>query len=305
LPTTLCWNARGYTRREGCPDVWFISHIHSSSGNVRNLSKVKMAPHLISQNQTPPTGKRPWKNILAYTCRSRKTDCRPYPRSFKQKCEYAKTTYIAGMWKDSLLEDILWYRPWNFLRKGDLRPERISPSWSWASVRGPVTFPRPLPGQGGQLEGVQITEISFGAKGLPHMGEYSEASIKLKAPFTEAVFDSSHSGSDPTMSDLREKQDSSYQSSKNIACGVFADYYFLDAQYENLESQQYAFVFISFIGQGCRGLILRQRSDTEYERIGTCWCYIPSKELNGDASVEERGVRSYLSSLPFREVKII
>lgn len=213
--------------------------------------------------------------------------------------------YMAGMWKDSLLEDILWYRPWNHLRKGDLRPERISPSWSWASVRGPVIFPRPLPGQGGQLEGVQITEITFSAKGQPHMGEYSEASIRLKAPFTEAVFDSSHSGSYPMMPDLIEQRDSSNQSSKNIASGTLADYYFLDAQYENLESQQYAFVFISFIGQECQGLILRQRSDTEYERIGTCSCYIPGKEPNGDASAEERGVQSYLSSLPLREVKII
>jgi hypothetical protein len=50
---------------------------------------------------------------------------------------------------------------------------------------------------------------------------------------------------------------------------------------------------------------MRQISDTEYERIGIGWCYMLDRESNGDSSVEERVIRSYLSSLSFKEVKII
>ena len=155
------------------------------------------------------------------------------------------------------------------------------------------------------MKGVQITETSYIAKGLPHMGEYSEASIKLNAPFTEAAFQSSPTGYAPIMGDLVSKANSSFSPSKIIARGHSTDYNFLDLQNQDLNSQKYAFVFVSLYGNWCLGLALRQRSDTEYERIGTCRCYMNGTESNGDTSVEEQGVRSYLRSLPFREVKII
>jgi hypothetical protein len=131
------------------------------------------------------------------------------------------------------------------------------------------------------------------------MGEYSEASIKLKGPFTEAAFRSSYSRPEPSMSDLVEKRDGRYPPSPISVCGYNADYNFLDLQNQDSESQQYAFVFVAFVGDVCFGLALRQISDTEYERIGLCLCYTPSRESR------ELVIRSYLSSLPFREVKII
>ena len=207
------------------------------------------------------------------------------------------------MWKDSLLQDLLWYRPGDSeLRKGDLRPESISPSWSWASVRGQVRF---LSRQDGQMEGVQITETSYIAKGLPHMGEYSEVSIKLNAPFTEAAVECPQSEPDPSMRHLVAKRDISYPHSKVTVCGYCADYNFLDLPNQDHDSQRYAFVFVRFTGDVCLGLALRQRSDTEYERIGTCWCSLRHRESYGDTSRRERIIRSYLSSLPFREVNII
>ena len=216
--------------------------------------------------------------------------------------------YMAGMWRNSLLEDLLWFRTWTsevFLHEAGPRPERMSPSWSWTSVKGQVKFPVTVlpPKQYVQLEGVQMTEISYIAKGLAHMGEYSEASITLRAPFTEATFPSSQSGSDPDMHDLRAKWDSSYPQIR--ACGTHADYDFLNIQDQDLDSQQYAFVFIRLQFSWGEGLVLRRRSDTEYERIGFCSCYVGDSGSDGDTSVEEQLLRSYLSSLPLREVKII
>ena len=123
------------------------------------------------------------------------------------------------------------------------------------------------------------------------MGEYSEASIVLRARFTGAIFQSSQSGRNPRMGHLVAEWGGSI-----IACGNHADYNFLDIQNQKFDSQRYAFVFISFSGRSSWGLALRRRSDTEYERIGTCTCW---------AVGGEQLVRSYLSSLPFKEVKII
>ena len=215
--------------------------------------------------------------------------------------------YMAGMWKSSLLKDLSWERPYNFwLCREDPRPECVSPSWSWLSAKGPVAFPGSAssPRRGDQLEGVEITETSFDPEGLPHMGGYSKASIKLRAPFIEAKLRPPQPELDRFMHDLVATHNSSQPTFKTSVCGYSADYNFLDAQNTDLDSQQYAFVFMTSVGQ-CWGLALRRRSDTEYERIGTCRCYMPSWESYGDTSVEEQGVRSYISSLPFREVTII
>jgi hypothetical protein len=48
--------------------------------------------------------------------------------------------YLAGLWKSALLEGLLWCkaRPGQVLTA---TPEYVAPSWSWASVVGPVQFP--------------------------------------------------------------------------------------------------------------------------------------------------------------------
>ena len=47
--------------------------------------------------------------------------------------------YLAGLWKHSLVSDLLWRI--NKLEHDIVRPtEYIAPSWSWASVNGPVSF---------------------------------------------------------------------------------------------------------------------------------------------------------------------
>jgi hypothetical protein len=49
--------------------------------------------------------------------------------------------YMAGMWKRSLLRDLLWCRPLqSWPGEEGFRPARVSPSWSWLSIEGPVDF---------------------------------------------------------------------------------------------------------------------------------------------------------------------
>ena len=57
--------------------------------------------------------------------------------------------YIAGMWKESLASDLLWRRSWvmvkpsnggAFTQRDMNRGEWRAPSWSWASIDGPVKW---------------------------------------------------------------------------------------------------------------------------------------------------------------------
>ncbi|PMD37159.1 HET-domain-containing protein [Hyaloscypha variabilis F] len=52
-------------------------------------------------------------------------------------------TYLAGLWKENLLFDILWYRnlvpPLNSCERPNLFPWR-APSWSWASLGGQILY---------------------------------------------------------------------------------------------------------------------------------------------------------------------
>ncbi len=57
-----------------------------------------------------------------------------------------KTDYLAGLWRDDLLKQLLWqvetYEDGKRFLAGEKRPEYRAPSWSWASIDAPIE-PRP------------------------------------------------------------------------------------------------------------------------------------------------------------------
>ena len=57
-----------------------------------------------------------------------------------------KTDYLAGLWRDDLLEQLLWHVESSDeargLLAGEKRPEYRAPPWSWASIDAPIV-PRP------------------------------------------------------------------------------------------------------------------------------------------------------------------
>jgi hypothetical protein len=55
---------------------------------------------------------------------------------------HSRQEYLAGLWRDTLISDMCWYREVN----GEPSPETAErkPTWSWASIDGPVTYPHGL-----------------------------------------------------------------------------------------------------------------------------------------------------------------
>lgn len=85
-----------------------------------------------------------WHRMIEdYTARSitKHTDRLPALSGLAQAvARETKGVYLAGLWKAGLLEGLLWCKA----RGGQAltkTPEYVAPSWSWASVVGPVEFP--------------------------------------------------------------------------------------------------------------------------------------------------------------------
>ncbi|RYP50317.1 hypothetical protein DL768_004134 [Monosporascus sp. mg162] len=91
-------------------------------------------------------------------------------------------SFLAGLWQDTLLEDLLWEVTYG--NKAKNRPtQRMLPSWSWASVRSPVHwFARGRVGPLHKLPCVKLLEIKVKPVGSPFLGQYAHAELLFKGP---------------------------------------------------------------------------------------------------------------------------
>jgi hypothetical protein len=87
--------------------------------------------------------------------------------------------YIAGLWRNSMLSDMLWtsnpFESGEWGQPRESRPARLVPSWSWASVQNAkiiwssYVFP----------DTTKIVSLNYTVIGAAHLGEVSNASIVL------------------------------------------------------------------------------------------------------------------------------
>jgi hypothetical protein len=82
--------------------------------------------------------------------------------------------YLAGLWKSSLLKDLLWHASADLLE----RPQQWrAPSWSWASINSPISYD-----MGEAVTWIQVLEASCSSIGPDPYGELSAGFLRLKAP---------------------------------------------------------------------------------------------------------------------------
>jgi hypothetical protein len=81
-----------------------------------------------------------------------------------------KLTYAAGLWKENLMEELLWMSDGGF--EGRLRPyPLVAPTWSWASTDGKIEFESSQ----GKIDGQQLSD------GI-------EISIQTVIPFGSSIY---------------------------------------------------------------------------------------------------------------------
>jgi Heterokaryon incompatibility protein (HET) len=117
-------------------------------------------------------------------------------------------TYLAGLWREDLHRELLWYKsstpfhlpPEDYALLKSLPFEEISPTvlpyrsrrttefcpptWSWASIRGAVSFDGMWTSDGELEDRAQILEASCALASTNPMGSVSGGHIVLKAPLT-------------------------------------------------------------------------------------------------------------------------
>ena len=104
--------------------------------------------------------------------------------------------YIAGVWKNSIISDMLWCSD-----HGHSTPshQREAPSWSWVSSHGTgVSYFRTKR----RSDTVELVSLDYTLVGAPYLGRVRNASVVLKAP-TLTITDSEEQ-SQVKVRDLRE-----------------------------------------------------------------------------------------------------
>ena len=81
-----------------------------------------------------------WRYILEDYTNRHLTKAKDKLRAISGLADYfhklTSDQYLAGLWRGDLLNELVWVRS----KEAQLRPPQNAPSWSWASVSGPVYF---------------------------------------------------------------------------------------------------------------------------------------------------------------------
>lgn len=207
-------------------------------------------------------------------------------------------TYIAGMWKDTLIPDLFWHvidlqaRP---------RSTYSIPTWSWASASGEVRhFIKEQPFQ----QVVQLLDVTFTSIGMPHMGQVEDASITLQGP--------AYSLPESAFSILVENlaatpwQDIDVLLMADIRCTVSRDFDWQAVKPPVGSDHDLTVLFLceelgdsARVGQHFGGMILKAVEADAFERIGFVHVYpdpskyrYPSSEEISDEESSEEGAEA-------------
>ena len=109
----------------------------------------------------------------------------------QQYQRHLKSAYLASLWADNMVPDLLWSARWedgSGLERYCTKKSKKwrAPSWSWASIEGPVVFPRPynIAASGVITEGLrywaEIISAECTPSSLDPTGTVATASLVIK-----------------------------------------------------------------------------------------------------------------------------
>jgi hypothetical protein len=132
-----------------------------------------------------------WHSIVRdYSCRSftNATDKLPALSGLASTLyQMTGDKYLAGLWKGTLLDDLLWVNkaPYRGKKVTPSRPKNYrAPSWSWASIDGNIEF-RCLPKSSTYFARLKSHRVTL--SGLDEFGAVSDGWIKLRGPLIQVL----------------------------------------------------------------------------------------------------------------------
>jgi len=196
-----------------------------------------------------------------------------------------RDTYIAGMWKDTLIPDLFW-------RTTHLqaRPRSIYsiPTWSWASASGEV---RQFIREQSFQQVVQLLGVNFTSIGMPHMGKVKDASITLQGPAC-GLPESAYSilGEDVA---AKPWQDIDIPLMSDIRCTLYRDFDWQAVKPPVGSDHDLTVLFLceevgdsARVGQHFGGMVLKAVENDAFERVGFVHIYPDPGEYEYPSSAE-------------------
>lgn len=228
--------------------------------------------------------------------------------------------YIAGMWRNTLLEDLRW----TAARSATPRPLSNIPSWSWASVTGAIGYGFSDPSWKrynedhlNNLISRCKASVTFKAIGPPQLGNVLNAVLSLDSRSFSSFFIPTDS---PLTSSEVNALKSDFGTMPLVELGstwtIHPDYDISIISLADYEEVHTVMLSVtnerrrSQINITIKGLALRKQSGGTFKRIG--WCefklstgtYVRRKATMRD-NLEWRYIRQFLATLPVRTYKIV
>jgi hypothetical protein len=183
--------------------------------------------HSSSTESVPSTNKAAiWRSLVSAYSELRMT----YPSDklvafsgVAKKFAQPGNDYLAGLWRNSLLDDLLWNKPW-----GEVYPRPVwrAPSWSWASVDGQISRDLDLSGRIGdrsisKYSSVELIDCNVALKGIDEYGEITSGTLRLRGSCTPVAW-----------SRRDELENSFLQFPSGFECRFDPDFPFPDVEHE-------------------------------------------------------------------------
>ncbi|KAI4954063.1 hypothetical protein J4E91_001772 [Alternaria rosae] len=245
------------------------------------------------------------------------------------KLRKADDVYISGMWKNSILADLLWELNWKSRRP---RPTQMVPSWSWASTQSlgimwdsTIKFP----------ERTKVVSLEYTAIGAANLGKVTDASITLSVTVLNLTAADELVPADINGLNNHERFEDIFMSTSfeqlfrqyglSVKSSAFKnDYDLTTANPPNIYGRNIKLLVARYRDVYMSGIFIQRTSKNaeKYERIGflsVCMETTKSGVLEqNDGDLEEgdeyrqekieetkEGIDSLIMALPMEEVKIV
>jgi len=235
--------------------------------------------------------------------------------------------YIAGLWKNSILSDLLWsidvtvYVP---------RPARMAPSWSWVSAQNSAILWRDFE----FTKETKVLNLEYSVVGAANLGEVTNASIILMVPvlnltaFDELNFANIDDGGWETRFESISESIPVREQFRQNNLEIFDTHFCPDYDLTTANPPTKCGCTIKLLvardhSKRIGGIVVQQTSDgPEYKRIGFLHVWLKqakpkmaekkdkdsvNSEHDGSEDDEEieEGIDNLTLSLPMEEVKIV
>ncbi|KAI8724343.1 HET domain-containing protein [Fusarium sp. LHS14.1] len=191
------------------------------------------------------------------------TDRLPAIAGLARQAQWCRTgSYLAGLWEDSLEEDLLW-RVSKLVPGSNLRrPAYRAPSWSWASINGGVSYLKGRSRNAGSDFHLRKA-VCIPVPGADQFGQIAKGHLEVECTLLRAGI---HYvlGSDRNPASIHYKL---VMGDRTVT--LYADYSLCEEGENQVKEGEEVFCLRVFRDDHSTiSLALRQRKSNEYERIG-------------------------------------